>query len=338
MSSVDVVVPCYRYGRYLRDCVQSVLTQAACDVRVLVIDDESPDDTPEIGAALAEADTRVSYRRHAVNRGHISTYNEGIDWAQADYMLLLSADDYLLPGAVGRAVAMMDAHPEMGLCFGNAVELQVHGGMRPIRVKAGAASGSFAMSGARFIELSIRAGAQNIVPTPSAFVRTRLLKRLGAYRSDLPHSADLELWLRLAANASVGYIHEDQAVYRRHDANMSLGYAHDNALRDLQQRGAAIEAFVDTCRAQLPDAAATHASLTRSLALDAVGQASQAFNNSRFELSLRACEFAATLHPGIRRTMAWNRLRVKRDLGPAMSASLLTKVAWIRRFALKSRD
>ena len=69
MASVDVVVPCYRYGRYLRQCVRSVLDQEGANIRVLVIDDASPDETALIGTALATEDSRVTFRRHAVNQG-----------------------------------------------------------------------------------------------------------------------------------------------------------------------------------------------------------------------------------------------------------------------------
>ena len=48
MSSVDVVVPCYNYGRYLRACVGSILSQRDVDVRVLIIDDKSSDDSAEM--------------------------------------------------------------------------------------------------------------------------------------------------------------------------------------------------------------------------------------------------------------------------------------------------
>ncbi|MGY4472207.1 glycosyltransferase involved in cell wall biosynthesis [Bradyrhizobium sp. LB9.1b] len=106
MSSVDIVVPCFRYGHFLRECVESVLAQSGPELRVLIIDDASPDNTAEVAEELARSDPRVDYRRHTSNQGLIATANEGIAWARADYMLLLSADDYLLPGRpceIGRA-------------------------------------------------------------------------------------------------------------------------------------------------------------------------------------------------------------------------------------------
>src|SRR5271166_3335342 len=114
MSRVDIVVPCYNYGRYLRACVRSVLTQEGVDVRVLILDDCSLDNTEEVGRQLAMEDPRVEFRRHAANRGHIATYNEGLlEWASGDYCLLLSADDMLTPGALSRATKLMDEHEEV---------------------------------------------------------------------------------------------------------------------------------------------------------------------------------------------------------------------------------
>src|SRR5262245_4914881 len=111
MSSVDVIIPCYNYARYVGDCARSVLDQPGVDVRVLIIDDASSDDTPTVGRELA-ADPRIEFRRHKQNIGHIATYNEGIEWTSGDYLLLISADDMLAPGAVARAAAVMDRHPD----------------------------------------------------------------------------------------------------------------------------------------------------------------------------------------------------------------------------------
>ena len=81
----------------------------------------SSDDTPAVGEQLAANDSRVIFRRHAVNLGHIKTFNEGVmDWARAQYSLLLSADDALAPGALARAVKVMDSHEDVGLSYGMA--------------------------------------------------------------------------------------------------------------------------------------------------------------------------------------------------------------------------
>jgi len=52
MATVDVIVPCYNYGCFLRECVESVLTQSLQTVRVLIIDDASGDKTPIVADEL----------------------------------------------------------------------------------------------------------------------------------------------------------------------------------------------------------------------------------------------------------------------------------------------
>lgn len=338
MSSIDVVIPCYRYGRYLRQCVESVLAQEVADLRVLVIDDRSPDETPEVAAALVRADARVTYRRHEQNRGHIGTFNEGIDWTAADYMLLLSADDYLLPGALKRAMAVMDAHADAGLCFGEALELQDGTGMQPLTVDVGTDGGPpIVMSGADFVRLCIRGGSINPVPSPTAVVRTSLLKRLGGYRHELYHTSDLEMWLRLAAHGSVGIVKTRQAVYRRHSANMSLDFAHDHGFPDLQQRKSAFDIFLQTCTGSLPETEALYHDLLKPLATEAVARASSAYNRGYLDLSHRLSEFAANADPGVRHSFAWQRLACKRLLGLRLASALLLAVAHIKAGMAKIR-
>ena len=98
--TVSVIVPCYGYADVLEGCVASVLAQEGVDVRVLIADDCSPDDTPLVGRRLAESDGRVTYRRNAENQGLIATANAGLAWADGDYVVLLSADDLLVPGSL----------------------------------------------------------------------------------------------------------------------------------------------------------------------------------------------------------------------------------------------
>lgn len=314
MSSVDVIVPCYRYGRFLRGCVESVLAQSGVDVRVLIMDDASPDNTSEIAAELAREDSRVAVIRHATNQGHINTYNEGIEWVSADYMLLLSADDYLLPGALSLSANLMDAQSEVGFTFGKVVELDDREASGPAAVPCDDTNKTRyrVVAGMEFIELG---GSTNIVKTPTAVVRTALQKRLGGYRPELPHSGDMEMWFRFAAHASVGILEEYQAVYRRHSANMTLAYLTQGWLPDLQQRKTALDCFFQTCGDVLPNAPRLRRRLYWSLACSAVGFASTAFNQGEMEISERLSDFALDVCPAVKISLPWMKLACKRRLG-----------------------
>ncbi len=239
MSRIEVVVPSYNYGRFLRECVESVLSQSETDVRVLIIDDASQDDTPRVCAELVSEDPRVEVVRHPVNLGHIATYNDGIDRARGDYLLLLSADDFLLPGALARAAAVLDADPEVGLTPGATRALGPDAALPPglLGERTPRPISTWAM-----IE---RLARGNFVATATAVVRTSLQKALGGYLPELPHSGDLEMWLRFALTSGVTFIRAPQATYRRHETNMSNAY---DAKTDFDQCVAAFRPHMDAIR------------------------------------------------------------------------------------------
>jgi Glycosyl transferase family 2 len=324
VSSVDVFVPCYRYAHLLRECVESVLSQVGVSVRVLIIDDASPDNTAEVAAALVSEDPRVSFIRHIENKGHIASYNEGIEWASADYMLLLSADDYLLPGALKRAADLMDAHPEVGFTFGNVIELSDNGIERPFEsiIKPTNDPDKRILEGREFIELS---GADNLVATCTAVVRTELQKRLGGYRHELPHTGDMEMWLRFAAYASVGFISAYQGVYRRHNASMSTGYylisdgrqifKKNGYLGDVQQRKSALDYFLERCRYVLPKYEPLCRKLYRRLSETAMIHAHTSLNEGRMEEVRELSDFALSVCPEIKWSPVWVKLTCKHWMG-----------------------
>jgi glycosyltransferase involved in cell wall biosynthesis len=223
MSRFDVIVPCYRYGHYLRNCVASVLERPGVDVRVLILDDASPDNTAEVACELVRQDCRVEYRHHEVNKKHIDTYNEGLQWASGDYLLLLPADDLLCPGALRRAAHLLDVHQEVGLLHARqaAFTTELPPAETPADVEIAPSS---IVPGETFIE-SCCASADNLVATPTAIVRTALQHEVGGYNKALPHTADLDLWLRLAARPSVAHIDAHQAYKRMHASNMQHQYA-----------------------------------------------------------------------------------------------------------------
>jgi glycosyltransferase involved in cell wall biosynthesis len=325
MSRVDVIIPCYKYAHVLSDCVRSVLAQEGVGVRVLIIDDSSPDDTEDVARELAALDGRVEYRRHSVNQGHIATYNEGLEWAVSDYTLLISADDMLTPGALLRAARLMDAYPEVGLTYGRQIVFQTDESL-PEVVPSGDEDESEILSGPEFVE-RVCESATNVVPTPSAVVRTTLQKALGGYREDLPHSGDMEMWLRFAAHASVGVLSTEQAFYRIHGKNMKFNYVD---LQDIQQRRAAFQALFQGYGDRLRDRERLQSLAARKLAEFAFWAASRAFDRGEVVGCREVLRLALEIDPALKTRPEWPRLRWKRFIGPRAWSTLRPVVEFAR--------
>lgn len=328
MRSIDVIVPCYRYAHYLRECVSSVLDERELSVRVIIIDDASPDNTPEVAGLLAREDSRVTYRRHTTNLRHIATYNEGIAWLEADYMLLLSADDYLFPGALRRAVDFLEAHPTVGFVYGQAVLTPESGLKGPPPVETPRGNTWKLKSGLDFMNEVATGGTINLVHTPTAVVRTRLLKQVGGYRPELPHSGDMEMWLRLAAHADVAEFEGHLAVWRRHESNMQFEYYRkDYGVADLTQRRAAIDWVFNEFGSRIRDGAAVRLRLLAPLASEALKFASGAFNDGREDVVSQLVEFARAADPELERQQRWKLLVFKRIVGMRLWRALYTPAA-----------
>jgi len=327
MSLIDVIVPCYNYGRYLRGCVESVLSQESVDVRVLIIDDASQDHTAQVGKTLAAEDNRVEYRRHAANWGHIETYNDGLEWACGDYTLLLSADDQLTPGSLHRAARLMDDHPEVGLTYGKVIKTS---DLEPEPCRISEEYNWMIIPGREFLELCCRgnSSAENIVPTPTAVVRTALQKELGGYRKDLPHAGDLEMWLRFAAHSSIGKVEVEQAYYRFHDANM---YKKFLGIKDLLQRKAAWDALFEGYGQRVKDCEQVRRLAYRRLAEGAFWLGSEAFDRCDEETCRQLLDLALEYDPTLRRWPGWYRLRLKRAMGSTVWGHLRPLVRRVRR-------
>jgi hypothetical protein len=307
--NIDVVIPCYNYGRYLRQCVESVLDQDGVNVRALIIDDCSTDDTPEIGRTLSIDDPRVEYRRHAMNLRHIATYNEGFEWVTADAALLLSADDLVTPGALTRAASVFERHPEVSLVWGRQIVCDDKVPPAP-RVD----DWSFeVIPGAAMIDQMCRT-ASNPVATPSAVVRTSVLKAIGGYDSSLPHTADMLFWLRCAARGPVARIDADQAYKRMHGQNMQVEFV-DRVLPDLRQRLAAVEAFAANDGHLSNDSTNLVAMARKAVASEAFWAASRAFDRGEGEQCDQLLAAASQWDASLPSSRAWSRLTWKRRLG-----------------------
>lgn len=270
--TVSVVIPCYNYGRYLSQCVKSVLDQQGVHVDVLVIDDASSDGSAEIVSSLPAQDNRIRTICHETNQGHIATYNEGLAQASGDYVVLLSADDILTPGCLSRATSLMEAYPSVGLTYGFTVDF-TDTNVPPARTVA---SSWIIWQGHSWIGYMCKTG-RNLLRSPEAVMRTSVLHEIGYLRPELPHTADFELWMRAATTSDIGFVGgADQAYYRIHENNMHHPMV-DIALGDVSHRLRAFDVIFSERSGLLADANSLRSAAHRALAREALGHAISAF-------------------------------------------------------------
>lgn len=113
--SVSVIIPCYNYGRFLADAVESALGQTIPPQQIIIVDDGSTDDSLAVaGRYAAHPTVRLIAQQ---NHGAIAAYNNGVRAASGEFFLILSADDRLDPRYLERAVPLLRARPHAGYVY-----------------------------------------------------------------------------------------------------------------------------------------------------------------------------------------------------------------------------
>lgn len=324
LPRVSVAIASYNYGRYLGETIESALGQTGVDLEVVVVDDASSDDSVAVASAIAASDHRVRVIEHADNHGHIATFNEALWAATGDYVVKLDSDDQLTPGALSRASAVLDAHPEVVLVYGNPLTFEDQ--VPPARTRV---SGVQVWSGRSWLTTRCRK-ATNAIMQPEAMVRTAALHLTDGHRANVPAAHDLNLWLRLAMLGDVARIRGvDQGYYRVHQQSL-LHSRFGGYLSDLQQRRLAFDDFYDTLDPDSGiDAATFRARTHRVLARQALRHAARQLDRGAAgEPPEPYLEFALATAPACGDSRLWRGISIAADRRSERHASADGRTPW----------
>ena len=214
--TVSFIVPCYKLGHFLPECINSILSQSYRDIEVLIMDDCSPDNTGEVARSFN--DSRVKYIRNDSNLGHLRNYNKGINLSRGLYIWLISGDDRLRRDYVlERYIRIMVDHPKVGYTFCPGIELKA-GTETSLLGNYYYGSVDKIFNGQNFISIALfkRGG----ILSPSVMVRKDCYEQISMFPLDMPHKGDLYLWFLWALEYDVAYLSEPMVNYRSHDFNM----------------------------------------------------------------------------------------------------------------------
>lgn len=330
---VSVVIPCYNYARYLQEAVASVLSQEGVELDVIIVDDASTDASAQVAKELADEDERISVVLHGQNLGHIASYNDGLSRILGEYVVLLSADDLLAPGSLARSTALMEAHPDVGLVYGYAQEFRDE-----VPPTAEMTPSWSLWTGDEWIRVMCRRGS-NIIVNPEAVLRRSVMDRLRGYRPDMPHSADMELWLRAAALGSVGRVNGTvQAFYRVHGLNMHLT-DFGGGLADIRARRHVFEDLAGVPGSALNRQSGLLRMARHALAIEAVRAANQALDKGGMnaDVARDLARFAVEIDAHITGSAPWRAYLVREKGHMSAYRRRLSRKADYWRWSLRWR-
>jgi glycosyltransferase involved in cell wall biosynthesis len=211
---VSVVVPTYNCAPFLGEALSSVFEQNYPNLEVIVVDDNSRDDT--LGA-LKAFEGRVTLIRLPQNLGPGAARNRGIAAARGEYLAFLDGDDVWLPGKLRAQIGFLRDHPVCKLVYGRWTRWFSD------------ASGAFP-SRTKFVEIAPPEGIDEdgsgnlytrllldpMMHTITVVMAREVIERVGGFDESLRTGEDYDLWLRASRQYSVCKLRRNLALYRLH--------------------------------------------------------------------------------------------------------------------------
>jgi glycosyltransferase involved in cell wall biosynthesis len=217
---VSIITATYNMGRYLPQTIASILAQDYPAWELIVVDDGSTDDTPDILARYQE-DPRITVIQQA-NAGQTAAKNQGIAAARGELIGFCDADDTWLPDKLSRQVPCFAGSTRLGVVYGETVWVDAQDRPLPkpqIRRYSGRVAAQLLVD--------------NFIPFCTALIRREALQEAGGFDPSLSMAIDYDLWLRIAVDYDFLYLPVPLARYRIWDGQMSrkMGERMENFFR-----------------------------------------------------------------------------------------------------------
>jgi len=210
---VSVIIPSYNHAAYIEESILSVVNQTYKNIELIVIDDGSTDNSPEILTRLQKQYGFTLVFQE--NQGISKTLNKALrQYAHGKYIDGAGSDDYLALDKIEKHVAFLENHPEYAMVFGKVYmvdeQSRIIEGLQIIDPVIDP------VESVKFEALIER----DCIPSVTVMIRKAVLDEFGGYNENTIVE-DLDMWLNVASRYKIAYLDEYFAYYRWHKQNMT---------------------------------------------------------------------------------------------------------------------
>ncbi len=230
-QSVDVLLPVYNGAATIEESVASLLDQTHRNLRILVIDDGSTDETPDILARLAARDSRVVPIRKP-NGGIVEALNFGLEQTSAEFVARQDADDISFPDRIERQLAEMARNPDVVALSGACIHIDQYGEET---------GGRYHPHDPGLADYTSYPSTEPYLLHPFLMVRREAYVGVGGYRHVI-HSEDTDLFWRLRERGRLMNVEEAYGKMRLHTGSISNASIVNGRIMSVTSQLAAISA------------------------------------------------------------------------------------------------
>lgn len=202
---ISIITPSYNQGCFIKQTIDSVLSQNYPDLEYIICDGKSTDETVSILKSYGNKITWISEK----DNGQTDAINKGLRMATGDIVAYINSDDYYLPGTFEKIVQFFKK---------NSKAQWVTGDYQIINEK-GKQIQQLVVLYKRFLRLFPTKNMlffTNVIAQPSTFWRRSLLKKTGLFNESLRYVMDYDFWLRNIKHFPLSVIYSPLSVFRIH--------------------------------------------------------------------------------------------------------------------------
>jgi len=214
MATVDVLVPTYNRSVMLRQCLESIQAQTYTDIRVIIGDNRSDDDTRAVAQDFCDRDSRFNYVRNSTNLGLFGNVNALVARATALYVHIMHDDDWLEPCFYERMITGLEESPEVALAWPGVILSQGESDTATVLPDM-FTRGQVVPAETAFEELLHGC----YIAFSAVVLRTSVLREMGPFSGYL--SSDWLMWLRIALHHDLKFVDAPLFHSRRHEGQAS---------------------------------------------------------------------------------------------------------------------